>query len=150
MCPPTNTFTLCPRGIIPIRPCVISFMTARITFKASRDILSGPFALLNGPYISNSFKSFMICKTLVNWHQINWWDSSHHHNWWDSSHHHTYLNRQARQVSGHQQDWKDGKLCHDVPSDTAPNRPVEVMIALSLIRNHHHKGQLNTVELFTF
>ena len=45
------------------------------------------------------------------------------------------------------QDWKIGKLYHDTQPDTTPNNPIDVMIALSLLRNLHHKGQLSTFEL---
>ena len=45
----------------------------------------------------------------------------------------------------------DGKLCHDASSDTAPSRLANMMIALSLLRNHHYNGQLSTTEpLSTF
>ena len=131
---------ICPRGIVPVRPHVTSFITAQTTFKTSRDILSRPFALLSSPYLPDSLKSSLICETLVSWHRIDWWDSSHPH---------VYFSRQTRQVLGHQQDWKDDKLCHGTPSDTTPNRPAEVMIVLSLMRNHHHKGQLSTIESFS-
>ena len=106
------------------------------------NILSGPFVPLSSPYPPDSLKSSLICETLVSWYQIDWWDPSHPY---------VYFNRQARHVLGHQQDWKDDKLCHDAPSNIAPNRPANMMIALSLLRNHHYNGQLSTTEpLSTF
>ena len=84
---------VCPRGIVPARPCVTFFTTTRTTFKAFEDILSGPLVPLSGPHLPDSLKSSLICKALANWHHIDWWDSSHPH---------VYFSRQARQVSGHQ------------------------------------------------
>ena len=129
-----------PCGIVLARPRVISFITARTTFKASEDILSGPFVLLSCPHLPDSLKSSLICEALVDWHYINLWDFSRPH---------IYFNRQTRQASGHQKDWKDGKLCHDTPSDTTPSRLVKVMIALSLMCHHHHRSQLSTTEPFS-
>ena len=37
-------------------------------------------------------------------------------------------------------------MCYDAPSDTIPSRFANVMIALSPLRNHHHKGQISIVE----
>ena len=129
-----------PRGIIPGRPRVASFITARTIFKAFGDILSGPFVPLSRPYPLGDLKSSLICETLANWRQIDRWDASHPP---------VYFSRQTRQVLSHQQDWKDNKLCHDAPSDTAPKRPTDVMIALSVLCNHHYKGQLSTIEIFS-
>ena len=84
---------VCPRGMVPARPCVTFFTTTRTTFKAFEDILSGPLVPLSGPHLPDSLKSSLICKALANWHHIDWWDSSHPH---------VYFSRQARQVSGHQ------------------------------------------------
>ena len=106
----------------------------------SGDILFGPFTPLSKPYSLGDLKSSLICEALANWRQIDRWDASHPP---------VYFNRQTCQVLGHQQDWKDNKLCHDASSDTAPNRPVDVMIALLLLRNHRYKGQLSTIEIFS-
>ena len=54
-----------PHGIVPVKPHVTSFITAKTTFKASGDILSRPFALLSSPYLPDSLKSSLICETLV-------------------------------------------------------------------------------------
>ena len=118
---------VCPRGIVPIRPHVTSFITARTTFKAFGDILSGPFAPLSGPHLPDSLKSSLICEIMANWHPDDWWDSSHPH---------IYISRLATPVPDLQQDWKDDKLYHDASSDTTPSRPTDVMITLSLLRNH--------------
>ena len=40
-------------------------------------------------------------------------------------------------------------MCHDALSNIAPNHPTNVMIALSLLHNHHHKGQLSTIKPFS-
>ena len=51
----------------------------------------------------------------------------------------------------HQQGWGNNGLCHDTPPNTAPNCPADVMIALTLLRTHHYKGQLSTAKpSFTF
>ena len=141
-CSPTSTSCICPRGIVPVRPRVTSFITSRTTFKVSVDILSEPFVLLSSPHLPDSLKSSLICETMANWHPYDWWDSLHSH---------IYISRLARPVPNLQQDWKDDKLYHDASFDTTPNRPADVMIALSLLRNHHYKGQLSTIEpSFTF
>ena len=40
--------------------------------------------------------------------------------------------------------WRDDKLYHDASSDTAFSCLVVVMIAMSILLNHHYKGQLST------
>ena len=124
-----------PRGIVSVRPRITSFTLSWTTFKLSGDILFGSLEPLSCPCLPNSHKSSLICKTLINWHQVDWWDFSHPH---------VYFNRQVCQVSGHQQDWKDDKLCHDVLSDTAPNHPTDVITALSLLCNHHYSAIITT------
>ena len=128
---------VCSCGIIPVRPRVTSFITARTTFKASGDILSRPFALLSDLHLPDSLKSSLICETMANWHPDDWWDSPHPH---------IYIFRLVHLVPDLQQDWKDDKLYHDASFDTIPSRLADVMIALSLLRNHHYKGLLNTIE----
>ena len=54
-----------PCGIVLARPRVISFIIARTTFKASEDILSGPFVLLSCPHLPDSLKSSLIYEALV-------------------------------------------------------------------------------------
>ena len=46
------------------------------------------------------------------------------------------------------QGWRIGKLYHDAPPVTALSCTEDVMIALSLLRNLHYKGQLSTAEPF--
>ncbi|KAL6323466.1 hypothetical protein AAG906_039038 [Vitis piasezkii] len=46
------------------------------------------------------------------------------------------------------QGWRSGKLYHDAPPVTTPSCTEDVMIALSLLRNLHYKGQLSTAEPF--
>ena len=99
--------------------------------------MSEPFVPLSGPHSLDCLKSSLIYETMVNWHQIDWWDSPHPH---------VCLNRCARPISGHQQGWRDDKLCHEVLSDTIPKCLVDVMIALALLSNHHYMGQLSTIE----
>ena len=119
-------------------PHVTSFITAWTTFEASKNILSGPFVPLSDPHSLDSLKSSLIYETMANGHQTDWWDSPHPH---------VYLSRCACSVSGHQQGWKDGELCHDVFPNTTPNCPVVVMISLALLHNHHYMSQLSTVKL---
>ena len=119
-------------------PHVTSFITAWTTFEASKNILSGPFVPLSDLHSLDSLKSSLIYETMANGHQTDWWDSPHPH---------VCLSRCAHSVSGHQQGWKDGELCHDVFPNTTPNCPVVVMIALALLHNHHYMSQLSTVKL---
>lgn len=126
---------VCPYGIISIGSRVTSFITAQTTFKVSEDILSRSFAPLRGPHpliTSNPLwyvKLWLTDTKLIDVILPILTSTSV---------------RQTRPISGHQQDWKDDKLCHDAPSDTAPNSLAVVMIGLSLLRNHHYKGQLGT------
>ena len=74
---PQILLCVCPRGILPTRPRVTSFITVRTTFKVPESILSRLFELPSSHHLLHSLKSILICETLPNWHQIDWWDSSH-------------------------------------------------------------------------
>ena len=131
-CVPLHT---CPYGIILAGPRVTPPITDRTTFEVPGHFPPGSIGPLSGPHLPDSLKSSLICETMASWHQNDWWDSSHPH---------IYISRLACTVSYFQQDWMDDKLCHDVPSKIVLSCLAVVMIALSLLRNYHYKGQLNT------